>query len=148
MGIYVINTWLQLHNNFIVFHSCRYEGPLTDKTALKSTIENGLGNNEFIDVVDLLCGEIKVLMDLDESVTRPNGTQHIQSLQLLYRHIIGVLDSDSFSLEMRSFITEIGCPHKVLVQDLTALKEYRNRLLLLGNGMINKYLVKNNYYKL
>ena len=59
---------------------------------------------------------------------------HVLVIFFNTRHSLGPQDADSFNLEMRSFVSEIGCPHKALVQDLMALNEYHNRLLLLGNG--------------
>ena len=44
----------------------------------------------------------------------------------------GPEDAESFHLEVRSFLSELNCPHPSLVQDLTALSQPGNRLLFIG----------------
>ena len=68
-------------NYYPVFFLVRYNGTLSDKVELKSAIDKGLGSNAFINVIDLVCAEMKVLMELDESVTCPSGTY--DSVELL-----------------------------------------------------------------
>ena len=47
-------------------------------------------------------------------------------------------DAESFHLELRSFLNELKCYHEVLVTDLAALNEPGNRLILIGQLVINE----------
>ena len=56
--------------------SDRYDGPLNEKEQLKGAIDKGLASQQFVNVVDMLCAELKVLMQMEEFVTCPNGTMY------------------------------------------------------------------------
>ncbi|KAI5736369.1 hypothetical protein M8J76_002551 [Diaphorina citri] len=70
---------------------------ITNHEQLKVSIDGGLKNVEFTKLVAWLCKEIKVLLKLDEDVT---STQ----------------DSSSLLLELSSFLKELGCPYKCLIE--------------------------------
>ena len=56
-----------------LFVSFRYVGPLSEKVAIQSAIESGLDSTEFINLVNMLCSELKTHLSLNESVTCPTG---------------------------------------------------------------------------
>ena len=56
-----------------LFVSFRYVGPLSKEVVFQSAIENGLDSTEFINLVNMLCSELKTHLSLNESVTCPTG---------------------------------------------------------------------------
>ena len=90
-----------------------YDGPLMEEGGLKSCIKKGLDSDVFIELVTSVCSELKQLCSLQEAVSKPQGSA----------------DSESFELEMRSFLKELNCPH-TLLGELGLLGTYRKKLLL------------------
>ena len=46
--------------------------------------------------------------------------------------ILGPEDAESFQFEVRSFLSELNCPHTVLLKDMSSLDQPVNRLILIG----------------
>ena len=63
---------------------CRYKGSLNEATCLQSAIDGGLSSHEFINLVDLLCTELRILLNMEESVTRASGEVYQIILVLFY----------------------------------------------------------------
>ena len=80
---------------------------------LKTSLEQGLQSELFIEVVASICHELKQLYSLQEAVSRPQGPD----------------DAEAFQLEMRSFLQELHCPHESL-KELNVLGSYRKKLIL------------------
>ena len=93
--------------------SFSYKGPLLEEGVLRSTLEEGLHSDVFIDTVAAICSELKQLYSLQEAVSKPQGPA----------------DTDSFQLEMRSFLQELNCPHESL-KELDLLSSFKKKLLL------------------
>lgn len=45
---------------------------------------------------------------------------------------LGPEDAESFQFEVRSFLSELNCPHTVLLKDMSSLDQPVNRLILIG----------------
>ncbi|XP_019855044.1 PREDICTED: protein FAM98A-like [Amphimedon queenslandica] len=91
------------------------EGKDGTQTGLEIAIASGLKDRNYVQLVMCLTSELKELLKLNETVTEPSGPD----------------DSESFHLELRSFLNELKCYHETLVTDLAAFNEPRNRLILI-----------------
>lgn len=80
---------------------------------LRETLEKGLHSDIFIDTMIAICSELKQLYSLQEAVSKPQGPE----------------DTDSFQLEMRSFLQELHSPHESL-RELDLLGSFKKKLLL------------------
>lgn len=48
----------------------------------------------------------------------------------------GPEDADSFQLEMRALLAELGCPHSTLTEGMALLDAFSSRLLLVGESVL------------
>uniref|UniRef100_A0A1X7UKM9 Uncharacterized protein n=1 Tax=Amphimedon queenslandica TaxID=400682 RepID=A0A1X7UKM9_AMPQE len=91
------------------------EGKEGTQTGLEVAIASGLKDRNFLQLVMCLTSELKELLKLNETVTEPSGPD----------------DSESFHLELRSFLNELNYYHETLVTDRAAFNEPQNRLILI-----------------
>ena len=93
-----------------------YEGELLNLETLEKEVKDGILSKEYVDIVCTICNEIKELYHLEEAVTIPSGPE----------------DEQTFNLELKAFLRELGCGYSSLVTDREALKLPNNRMLLLS----------------
>ncbi|XP_018409699.1 PREDICTED: protein FAM98B isoform X1 [Nanorana parkeri] len=74
-----------------------YQGPLLDEATLGPALEGGLSSPEYCQLLCWLCSQIKLLGNLEESVSSEGG------------------DLESMQLEVSGFLKEISCPYPSLV---------------------------------
>ncbi|KAK5857581.1 hypothetical protein PBY51_010817 [Eleginops maclovinus] len=77
-----------------------YDGPLLEEKALLGAAEGGLSSPEFVELCRWLASSLKLLCDLEESITS------------------GPDDMDSLQLEMSGLLKELHCPYEDLVSGI------------------------------
>ena len=99
-----------------MFHpTARYSGHLLEDGKLWSAVEGGITSPDYAALVVALCAELKSTLDLQESVTLPQGSE----------------DAESFQMELRGLLMEMKCPHPSLTSELNLLSSCLQRLLVL-----------------
>ncbi|XP_056401919.1 protein FAM98B [Hyla sarda] len=111
-----------------------YQGPLLDENALGPALEGGLSSPEYFQVLKWLTSQIKLLDNLEESVSSEGG------------------DVESVLLEISGFLKELSCPYPVLVtgdfKDRLKTKEDCVKLLLfLGSELQALQILQNHKQK-
>ncbi|XP_005993024.1 protein FAM98B [Latimeria chalumnae] len=95
-----------------------YTGPLLDEQALLKATENGVSSQEFTELCAWLASQIKLLCNLEETVTPITGED----------------DIENFQIEVSGFLKEMSCPYSTLitgdVKDRLKKKEDCLKLLL------------------
>ncbi|KAM4690317.1 protein FAM98B [Rhinophrynus dorsalis] len=93
-----------------------YQGPLLDEAKLAQALESGLTSPEYTQLLCWLSSQIKLLDDLEESISSTGD------------------DMESIQLEVSGFLKELTCPYQALVtgdiKDRLKSKEDCLRLLL------------------
>ncbi|CAG9137101.1 unnamed protein product [Plutella xylostella] len=76
-----------------------YEGPLSDEAAFTAALAAGPKSLELTKLVHILAAELKELLSLEETVSMMNSPD----------------ESNTFLMELSSFLKELGCPYTKLV---------------------------------
>ncbi|XP_057657956.1 protein FAM98B isoform X1 [Diorhabda carinulata] len=99
------------------FNVIQYNGPLTQKSNFPIAIEGGPKSIEYTELVHFLTNEIRTLQGIDEEVNPISAPE----------------DAVAFIMEVTSFLKELGCPYKVLIEGHVSdrLQNFSDRLLLL-----------------
>ncbi|KAM3918655.1 protein FAM98B [Leptodactylus fuscus] len=108
-----------------------YQGPLLEENTLGPALESGLSSPEYFEVLKWLTSQIKLLGNLEESVSSEGG------------------DVESVQLEISGFLKELSCPYPTLVsgdiKDRLKKKEDCLKLLLfLGSELQALQILQNN----
>ena len=125
----------------------RVSGPLMENGGLENAVQDGLSSPQFIELCTHLCAELKALNNMQEVVSTPGGEilpthpllhnlahacNQYQPHPLSNNTTTGPSDKESFEMEMRSFLIELGCPHASLSERGCVLEGFENRLMLVG----------------
>uniref|UniRef100_A0A6P7FR81 Protein FAM98B isoform X1 n=1 Tax=Diabrotica virgifera virgifera TaxID=50390 RepID=A0A6P7FR81_DIAVI len=94
-----------------------YNGPLLTKPNFPLAIESGPKSLEYTELVNFLTNEIRTLEDIDEEVNAITSPE----------------DAVAFIMEVTSFLKELNCPYKSLLEGHVSerLQNVSDRLLLL-----------------
>lgn len=94
-----------------------YNGPLSQKPNFPIAIEGGAKSTEYTEFVHFLTNEIRTLQGIDEEVNPITSPE----------------DAVAFIMEVTSFLKELGCPYKILIEGHVSdrLQNVSDRLLLL-----------------
>lgn len=111
-----------------------YQGPLLEENTLGPALEGGLSSPDYFQLLNWLTSQIKLLEDLEESITSDGG------------------DVESLQLEVSGFLKELSCPYPTLVsgdfKDRLKNKEDCLKLLLfLGSELQALQIVQNKKQK-
>ncbi|KAG8560690.1 hypothetical protein GDO81_015080 [Engystomops pustulosus] len=111
-----------------------YQGPLLEENTLGPALEGGLSSPDYFQVLKWLASQIKLLDNLEESVSSEGG------------------DIESVQLEISGFLKELSCPYPTLVsgdiKDRLKKKEDCLKLLLfLGSELQALQILQNNKQK-
>lgn len=91
---------------------------MLEEVAFAKALEGGAKSLEFTKLIHILAGEVKTLCRLEETVNVLNDPE----------------ESNTFLLELSSFLKELGCPYKKLVtgrQSNSLVKLLENCLIVL-----------------